>query len=298
IKDLGPIHYYLGIEFLRNKDGLTLTQRKYAIELVKYVSLLDTKPSATPLDPNRKLFMDNGDPLPDPSYYKTLVGKLLYLTITRPDLAFAAQAFNTFGTLHDGLYLLPSTTTPTTTLLTVLASISNSQLWHTRLGRTSLSTIKKVKNISFSSFYKLKKSIYGLKQANRQWFEKLTTFLISIGIKQSYVDTSLFTQKSTQRFITLLVIKDLGPIHYYLGIEFLRNKDGLTLTQRKYAIELVKYVSLLDTKPSATPLDPNRKLFMDNGDPLPDPSYYKTLVGKLLYLTITRPDLAFAAQAF
>ncbi|GJU45727.1 uncharacterized mitochondrial protein-like protein [Tanacetum coccineum] len=140
----------------------------------------------------------------------------------------------------------------------------------------------------------------------------------------SYVDTSLFTLNSTQRFITILVyvddiiiagndkaciqqikahlndkfsIKDLGSIHYYLGIEFLRNKEGLALTQRKYAIELVKYVGLLDTKPSATPLDPNAKLSMDNGDSLPDPSYYRTLVGKLLCLTITRPDLAFAAQA-
>ncbi|GJW23002.1 copia-like protein [Tanacetum coccineum] len=80
---------------------------------------------------------------------------------------------------------------------------------------------------------KLKKSIYGLKQANRQWFEKLTTFLITLGFKQSYVDTSLFTLNSKQR-----------------------NKDGLAMTQRKYATELIKHASRLDTKPSATPLDP------------------------------------------
>ncbi|GKE00996.1 uncharacterized mitochondrial protein-like protein [Tanacetum coccineum] len=70
--------------------------RKYATELVKYARLLDTKPSPTPLYPNSKLFMDDGDPLPDPSYYMTLVGKLLYLTITRPNLAFAAQALSQF----------------------------------------------------------------------------------------------------------------------------------------------------------------------------------------------------------
>ncbi|GJU20799.1 uncharacterized mitochondrial protein-like protein [Tanacetum coccineum] len=92
-------------------------------------------------------------------------------------------------------------------------------------------------------------------------------------------------------------IKDLGPLHHYLGIEFLRNKNGLALSQRKYALDLVTYPGLLDIKPSATPLDPNKKLTPDNGALLPDPSFYRTLVGKLLYLTITRLDLAFSAQA-
>nr|GEU57277.1 retrovirus-related Pol polyprotein from transposon TNT 1-94 [Tanacetum cinerariifolium] len=171
---------------------------------------------------------------------------------------------------------------------------------------------------------KLKKSLYGLKQTNKQWFEKLTTFLKSLGYKQSYVDTSLFTFKTAKTSISLLVyvddiliagndkslieslktsldakfsIKDLGPIHYYLGIEFLRNTDRLALTQRKYALDLVTYAGLLDVKPSVTPLDPNKKLIPNNGNLLPDPSFYRALVGKLLYLTITRPNLSFAAQA-
>ena len=96
---------------------------------------------------------------------------------------------------------------------------------------------------------KLKKSLCGLKQANRQWFEKLTTFLINLGYKQSYVDTSLFTLQTAHSFTALLIyvddvliagsdnqfiqkikgqldaqssIKDLGSLHYYFGIEFLR----------------------------------------------------------------------------
>ncbi|GKC72140.1 retrovirus-related pol polyprotein from transposon TNT 1-94 [Tanacetum coccineum] len=178
-------------------------------------------------------------------------------------------------------------------------------------------------NLPPNTVRKLTKSLYGLKQANRQWFEKLTTFLLSIGFKQSYVDTSLFTLSTSQSFITLLVyvddiliagnnkglihnikqhlndkfsIKDLGPLHYYLGIEFLWNATGLAMGQRKYALELVAQAGLLDTKPSTIPLDPTAKLIMEGGEPIPDPSIYKTLVGKLLYLTITRPDLSFLAQ--
>ncbi|GJZ44163.1 uncharacterized mitochondrial protein-like protein [Tanacetum coccineum] len=109
------------------------------------------------------------------------------------------------------------------------------------------------------------------------------------------MDTSLFTLSTNHCFITLLVyvddiliadnskeviqnikhhlnakfsIKVLGPLHYYI-----------------------------DTKPSTIPLDPTIKLTMNGGEPKPDPSTYRTLVGKLLYLTITKPDLVFSAQA-
>ncbi|GKB82293.1 uncharacterized mitochondrial protein-like protein [Tanacetum coccineum] len=94
IKDLGQLSYYLGIEFLRNKTGIAMTQRKYALELLEHASLL-----SIPLDPIIKLNSTDREPLSDPSQYRTLVGKLLYLTITRPDLAFAAQALSQFS--HD-----------------------------------------------------------------------------------------------------------------------------------------------------------------------------------------------------
>ncbi|GJR06763.1 retrovirus-related pol polyprotein from transposon TNT 1-94 [Tanacetum coccineum] len=178
-------------------------------------------------------------------------------------------------------------------------------------------------NLPPNTVCKLTKSIYGLKQANRQWFEKLTTFLIQLGFKQSYVDTSLFTithkgiqtsllvyvddilivSKDTS-FITLIKqhlhtkfsIKDLGPLHFYLGIEFLKNASGLAMTQRKYALELLECADVLNLKPIATPMDPISKLNDTDGYLLLDPSTYRTLVGKLLYLTITRPDLSFTAQ--
>ncbi|GJZ79190.1 uncharacterized mitochondrial protein-like protein [Tanacetum coccineum] len=99
IKDLRPLNYYLGIEFLRNKTGLAMSQRKYAMKLLKNARVLNVKPSAIPMDPIVKLISIDGKPLTDPSKYRTLVGKLLYLTITRPDLAFVAHALSQFS--HD-----------------------------------------------------------------------------------------------------------------------------------------------------------------------------------------------------
>nr|XP_043630138.1 uncharacterized mitochondrial protein AtMg00810-like [Erigeron canadensis] len=174
------------------------------------------------------------------------------------------------------------------------------------------------------SVCRLTKSLYGLKHANRQWFEKLTTSLKSIGFKQSYINTSLFTYINGQQFTVLLVyvddiilagnnlfhmsnvkshldqafnIKDLGALHYYLGIELFRNHNGLSLCQRKYTLELLSLAGVLDSKPVSTPLEPSVKLEPNEGDLLPDPTLYRTLVGKLIYITITRPDITYAAQA-
>ncbi|GKC49754.1 cysteine-rich receptor-like protein kinase 8 [Tanacetum coccineum] len=96
IKDLGALHYYLGIKFLRNPSGLAMTQGKYTLDLLKLAGVLDTKPCATPIEPTTKLNLTDGTPLGDPTLNRTLVGKLIYLTITRPDISFAAQPLSQF----------------------------------------------------------------------------------------------------------------------------------------------------------------------------------------------------------
>ncbi|GKE59439.1 uncharacterized mitochondrial protein-like protein [Tanacetum coccineum] len=72
-------------------------------------------------------------------------------------------------------------------------------------------------------------------------------------------------------------IKDLGPLHYYLGIEILRNLTGITMSQRKYALELLQSGQVLHDKPAITPIDPQNPLNDTAGTLLPDPSHYRTL---------------------
>lgn len=172
---------------------------------------------------------------------------------------------------------------------------------------------------------RLLKSLYGLKQASRKWFEKLTSALLHLGYHQSHTDYSLFTIKSQDSYTAVLVyvddilvcgdneatikdlkeflddkfsIKDLGLISYYLGIEILRNSAGMFLSRKKYALDLIKEADLLSAKPLSVPMDTNKRLRADDGTLLSDAnaSLYRKLVGKLMYLTITRPDLSFVAQ--
>lgn len=86
----------MGILFLRNSTGLAMSQRKYTLDLLRLGNVLDSKPCATRIGPNAKLNLTDGSPLSNPTLYRTLVGKLIYLTITRPDISFTTQSLSQF----------------------------------------------------------------------------------------------------------------------------------------------------------------------------------------------------------
>ncbi|KAJ9544175.1 hypothetical protein OSB04_023882 [Centaurea solstitialis] len=169
---------------------------------------------------------------------------------------------------------------------------------------------------------RLNKAIYGLKQAPRAWFHRLHSFLIKDGFTCSRADPSLFVFKQDTCLLYLLVyvddliltgndsnairsfitrlhtefrIKDLGRLNYFLGLEASYTDSGIFLSQVKYANEIIHRAGLSDSTPVATPLSPSISLVRD-GVPFDDPTKYRSIVGVLQYLTITRPNIAYAVN--
>jgi hypothetical protein len=170
---------------------------------------------------------------------------------------------------------------------------------------------------------KLHKSLYGLKQAPRAWFTRLSHALLDIGFSGSQLDPSLFTYHTAQAHIFLLVyvddiiltgnhphtiqgiisklqldfaLKDLGSLSYFLGIQATRDSAGLHLRQSKYILDLLDHTQMTESKPYPAPCTTGSKMSKFDGEPLPNPTIYRHIVGALQYATLTRPDIAYAVN--
>ncbi|XP_045789477.1 uncharacterized mitochondrial protein AtMg00810-like [Trifolium pratense] len=171
---------------------------------------------------------------------------------------------------------------------------------------------------------RLQKALYGLKQSPRAWFGRLSSVLHKFGMVRSEADHSVFYRHSSTNQCIYLVVyvddivitrddqrgicdlkqhlfqhfqtKDLGRLKYFLGIEVAQSKSGIAISRRKYALDILEETGVLNCKPIDTPMDPNTKLMPNQGESFSDPGRYRRLVGKLNYLTMTRPDISFAVS--
>jgi hypothetical protein len=166
----------------------------------------------------------------------------------------------------------------------------------------------------------LKKSLYGLKQAPRAWYSKMDSFLIATRFSRCHSNPNVYTKKVGSYLIILVLyvddlivtgsdskllnhvktslkkkfeMTDLGFLHYFLGLQVLQTNEGIFLSQSKYDCDLVRHFHMDNCKPTPSPFQSGVNLSATCTSPKVDATLYCQLVGSLLYLNHTHPDLSF-----
>ncbi|GJX30069.1 retrovirus-related pol polyprotein from transposon TNT 1-94 [Tanacetum coccineum] len=169
--------------------------------------------------------------------------------------------------------------------------------------------------------YRLKKALYGLKKAPRTWYDMLSKFLLSQKFSKGVVNPTLFTGKEGKDILLVQIYVDdiifastdpalcdvfaeimsskfkmsmMGKISFFLGLQISQSPRGIFINQSKYALEIIKKYGMESSNSVDTPMVDKTKLDEDlQGIPV-DPSCYRGMIGSLVYLTSSRPDLVFA----
>lgn len=171
---------------------------------------------------------------------------------------------------------------------------------------------------------KLKKAIYGLKQAPRAWFDRFKNAMVDQwGFLNSKSDSSLFYKWENNHILLVLVyvddiivtgsnyqlvqqvihnmqttfaLKDLGELNYFLGIEVSKTAAGVHLSQAKYIADLLAKHDMASCSPVPTPMSTGHHLTKSSGSPISNASQYRSIIGALQYVTLTRPEIAFSVN--
>ncbi len=170
---------------------------------------------------------------------------------------------------------------------------------------------------------RLKKTLYGIKQAPKVWLDKIGQYFVRSGFQTSNVDFSIYVKKTNHEIVFIVIYvddliitrdsdanisdlkkllkqkfetKDLEELRYFLGIEVIQSLKGIWLLQKQYALNKLFEYGMMGCKPISIPLEQNVKLSADERDLVEDTTMYRHIVGSLIYMTITRPYLNYAVR--
>ncbi|GJZ30180.1 putative ribonuclease H-like domain-containing protein [Tanacetum coccineum] len=130
--------------------------------------------------------------------------------------------------------------------------------------------------------YKVEKALYGLNQAPRAWYETLSTYLLDNGFQRGQIDKTLF------------ITRDKCELTFFLGLQVKQKNNEIFISQDKYVTDILKKFGFTDVKTESTPMETQKLLLKDEDGEEVDVHLYRSMIGSLLYLTSSRPDIMFA----
>ncbi|GJW07010.1 putative ribonuclease H-like domain-containing protein [Tanacetum coccineum] len=148
--------------------------------------------------------------------------------------------------------------------------------------------------------YKVENILYGLHQAPRAWYETLSTYLLDNGFQRGKIDKTLFIRRDKE-FEKMMhkkfLMSSMGELIFCLGLQVKQKEDGFFISQDKYVTEILNKFGFTDVKTASTPMETQKPLLKDEDGEEVDVYLYRSMIGSLMYLTSSRPDIMFTVSA-
>ncbi|GKC53489.1 putative ribonuclease H-like domain-containing protein [Tanacetum coccineum] len=144
--------------------------------------------------------------------------------------------------------------------------------------------------------YKVEKALYGLHQAPKAWYETLSTYLLDNRFQRGMIDKNLIIRRD-KGDILLVQMSSMGELTFFLGLQVKQKEDGIFISQDKYVTEILKKFGFSDVKTASTPMETQKPLLKDEDGEEVDVHMYRSMIGSLIYLTASRPDIMFVVCA-
>nr|GEW69355.1 hypothetical protein [Tanacetum cinerariifolium] len=148
--------------------------------------------------------------------------------------------------------------------------------------------------------YKVKKSLYGLHQAPKAWYETLSTYLLDNGFHTRKIDKTLFIRRHKDDILLVQVYVDdiiFGELTFFLGLKVKQKQDGIFISQDKYVAKILKEYGFSKVNNASTPMETQKPLLKDEDGKEVDVHMYRSMIGSFMYLTSSMPDIMFAVCA-
>ncbi|GJW20420.1 retrovirus-related pol polyprotein from transposon TNT 1-94 [Tanacetum coccineum] len=246
---MGELKFFLGIPIPQSPRGIFINQAKYAQEILRKRDMTSCDSIGTPMA-TKHLDADLSGTSVDQTKYRSMVGALMYLTTSRPDIVHA--------TCYCARYQLAD-------LFTKALSEDRFKYLVRRLEKV----------------YKLEKAVYGLQQAHRAWYETLSTYLLDNGFHKGQIDNTLFIKRPNVKFYWFKsYVDDKNSFSSTKKDYVVTKEDGIFISQDKYVGEILKKFGFSSVRTAGTPMETNKALTKDEDGEDVDVHLYRCQLGQ------------------
>ncbi|GJR61343.1 putative ribonuclease H-like domain-containing protein [Tanacetum coccineum] len=308
---MGELTFFLGLQVKQKPDGIFISQDKYVQDMLKKFDMESVRTATTPYEASKPKSKDEPDDAVNVHLYRSMIGSLMYLTASRPDIMFAVSACSRHQV------------TPLTSNLNAVKKIFKYLKGQPKLGlwypRDSPFVLEAYSDSDYAGSHGDRKSTTGgcqfLGRRLISWQCKKQTIVATSSTEaeyvaaanccgQVYVDDIIFgsTKKAwCDEFEVLMKgefeMSAMGELTFFLGLQVKQKPDGIFISQDKYVQDMLKKFDMESVRTATTPYEASKPKSKDEPDDAVNVHLYRSMIGSLMYLTASRPDIMFAVSA-